>query len=165
MSRPPTAAFSPSAAHMREAIRLATENVLRDRGGPFGAVVVRGDRVIATGVNQVTISNDPTAHAEIVAIRNACAALATFQLAGCVVYSSCEPCPMCMGALYWARPAALFFAGSRADAAAVGFDDALVWRELTLLAEARSLTMARFLADEALAPFDAWQNSTTRIDY
>ena len=91
-------------SHLREAIRLATENVIRGRGGPFGAVIVRGDRVIARGVNEVTSSNDPTAHAEILAIRRACAQLGTFRLDGCVVYCSCEPCPMCMGALYWARP-------------------------------------------------------------
>lgn len=152
-------------SHLREAIRLATENVIRGRGGPFGAVIVRGDRVIARGVNEVTSSNDPTAHAEILAIRRACAQLGTFRLDGCVVYCSCEPCPMCMGALYWARPDAVLYAGSKADAAAVGFDDALIWGELAVPAERRSLTMVRLLADEADAPFEAWRRSTSRIDY
>ena len=155
----------PDPTHMREAIRIAEENARLGRGGPFGAVVVLDGTVIASGTNCVTCHNDPTAHAEIVAIRNACTALGTFQLTGCVVYASCEPCPMCMGALYWARPAAVFYAVTRAEAAAVGFDDALVWRELTLPAEQRMLPMAQFLADEAQAPFEAWRSAPSRIEY
>src|SRR5215831_7737374 len=131
---------------LKQAIELAIENVRRD-GGPFGALVVRGGVVIATGSNQVTRNNDPTAHAEVVAIREACRVLGSFQLTGCDVYSSCEPCPMCLGALYWARPDRIFFAATHDDAAAAGFDDSFIYRELALDPAARRLPMIR-VADE-----------------
>ncbi|MCU0300063.1 MAG: nucleoside deaminase [Candidatus Nanopelagicales bacterium] len=156
---------SPHAGLLREAIRLAVVNVTEGLGGPFGAVVARDGVVVASGANAVTRTNDPTAHAEVVAIRSACAALGTFQLAGCVVYASCEPCPMCMGALYWARPDALYFAASPADAAAAGFDDAFIWHEFALPEAARSLPIVQLRLDDAHAPFEAWQASTTRIAY
>lgn len=155
----------PNVAHMRLAIRLARENAESGRGGPFGAVVTRGDSLIAAGVNEVTLTNDPSAHAEIVAIRRACAHLGSFQLDGCVVYCSCEPCPMCLGAFYWARPSAVFFAGTRRDAAEVGFDDAFIWDELALDAARRRLTMVQMLAREGSQPFRSWQANPGRIDY
>ena len=115
---------------MREAIRLSVENVETKAGGPFGAVVVKDGKIIARGVNQVTATNDPTAHAEVVAIRNACKTLNTFQLDGCEIYTSCEPCPMCLGAIYWARPAKLFYANSKTDAAGINFDDQFIYEEI-----------------------------------
>lgn len=157
--------IEPDRTHMRLAIRLARENAESGRGGPFGAVVTRGGSVIATGANEVTVTNDPSAHAEIVAIRRACALLGSFQLDDCVVYCSCEPCPMCLGALYWARPSAVFFAGSRRDAAEVGFDDAFIWDELALDAPQRSLTMAQMLAREGSDPFRSWEANAGSIDY
>jgi tRNA(Arg) A34 adenosine deaminase TadA len=153
------------AARLREAIRLAVANVTDGLGGPFGAVVVRDGIVIGAGANAVTRTNDPTAHAEVVAIRRACAALGTFQLDGCIVYASCEPCPMCMGALYWARPDALYFAASPAEAAAAGFDDAFIWHEFALPEAARSLHIEQLPLGEAHDPFVAWRASTTRIPY
>ncbi len=150
---------------MRLAIRLALVNAQSGLGGPFGAVITKDGSLLSTGVNQVTRSSDPTAHAEMVAIRGACALLGTFQLEGCVVYCSCEPCPMCMGALYWARPAAVFFAGSRVEAASFGFDDAYIWEELAVPALQRRLPMASFLSEEASGPFQAWQHRLDRIDY
>src|SRR4051812_15266292 len=115
---------------MREAIRLSVENVEQGKGGPFGAVIVKDGKIIASGTNQVTATNDPTAHAEVVAIRKACEALKSFQLEGCEIYCSCEPCPMCLGAIYWARPDKIFFANSKEDAAAIHFDDQLIYEEL-----------------------------------
>lgn len=150
---------------MRQAIALATANVTGGRGGPFGAVVVRDGAVIATGANLVTSTNDPTAHAEIVALRNACAALATFQLTGCHLYTSCEPCPMCLAAIYWARCGAIFYGNSAADAAAAGFDDAMLYRELTLPHAERQLPIAPLLPEEALASFAAWKAHEARIPY
>jgi len=150
---------------MRQAIALATENVTSGRGGPFGAVVVRDNQVIATGVNQVTATNDPTAHAEVVAIRAACKALGTFQLRGCVVYTSCEPCPMCLAALYWSRCDAVFYGNSAADAASIGFDDSFLYQQVALPMERRSLPMQRLLPGEAAASFEAWRNQTDKIEY
>src|ERR1700727_398553 len=115
---------------MEKAIALATENVISGRGGPFGAVIVRYGNIVATGANLVTATNDPTAHGEIVAIRNACMALASFQLSGCQIYTSCEPCPMCLAAIYWARCNAIFYGNSAADAAAAGFHDAFLHEEI-----------------------------------
>ncbi len=157
--------IEPVAEHMRRAVRLAVANVDSGHGGPFGAVVTRGAVILAEAANQVTRTNDPTAHAEIVAIRRACAELDSFRLDGCAVYCSCEPCPMCLGALYWARPAAVFYAGSRHDAAAIGFDDAVIWDELGMPAPERRLPMARFLTAEASAPLEAWAASTTKTSY
>ena len=150
---------------MQQAIALATENVTSGRGGPFGAVIVKDGKVIATGTNQVTASNDPTAHAEVVAIRNACAALATFQLDGCEVYTSCEPCPMCLAALYWSRCVAIFYGNNAADAAKVGFDDSFLYEEVKKPLEERTIPIMRLLPDEAWASFAAWEESPFKVDY
>ena len=150
---------------MQQAIRLATENVLHGRGGPFGAVVVQHGAVIATGANQVTATNDPTAHAEIVAIRNACQALGTFQLVDCDVYTSCEPCPMCLAALYWARCRTIFYGNDAADAARAGFDDSFLYEEVKKPLDQRSIPIERLLGDEARTSFEAWQQSPYRVAY
>jgi len=150
---------------MQQAIALATENVTSGRGGPFGAVIVKDGKVIATGTNQVTASNDPTAHAEVTAIRNACAALGTFQLDGCEVYTSCEPCPMCLAALYWSRCEAVYYGNSARDAAAVGFDDSFLYEQVALPIESRKLSMYRLIPEEAIASFEAWRNQPNKIEY
>lgn len=150
---------------MQQAIQLATENVTSGRGGPFGAVVVKDGRLVATGTNQVTASNDPTAHAEIVAIRNACAALGTFQLTDCDVYTSCEPCPMCLAALYWSRCRAIFYGNNADDAARVGFDDSFLYQEVKMPLEERTIPIMRLLAEEARASFAAWEASPFKVDY
>ncbi len=145
-------------------IELAVESV-RTNGGPFAALVVKDGAVIATGTNEVTRSKDPTAHAEIVAIRKACRALATFQLSGCDVYSSCEPCPMCLGALFWARPARIFFVATRDDAAAAGFDDSLIYQQIELPYTQRSIPMIRVPDPHAGLPFKEWLSKADRIEY
>jgi tRNA(Arg) A34 adenosine deaminase TadA len=150
---------------MRRAIALATGNVLSRAGGPFGAVVVRDGKIIATGTNLVTSTNDPTAHAEVVAIRAACRALGDFQLTGCVVYCSCEPCPMCLAALYWSRCEAIFYGNSAADATDAGFDDAVLYEEIRRPPGQRRIPMTRLLAGEAMESFDAWRTLPDRIDY
>lgn len=150
---------------MQQAIRLATENVLHGRGGPFGAVVVKEGAVVGTGTNQVTASNDPTAHAEVVAIRNACQALGTFQLTGCDVYTSCEPCPMCLAALYWSRCRAIFYGNNAADAAQAGFDDSYLYEEVKRPLAERSLPIVRMLAEEARVSFEVWKTSPYRVSY
>jgi guanine deaminase len=150
---------------MQQAIALATENVTSGAGGPFGAVVVRNGEVIATGVNRVTLSNDPTAHAEITAIRAACQALTTFQLTGCVVYTSCEPCPMCLAAIYWSRCSAIFYGNTAADAAQIGFDDSFLYAEVKKPLADRSIPIVQLLSDQAIASFQAWREQTERIDY
>jgi tRNA(Arg) A34 adenosine deaminase TadA len=150
---------------MHRAIALATANVLARAGGPFGAVIVRDGEIIATGVNQVTATHDPTAHAEIVAIREACRALGDFQLAGCVIYTSCEPCPMCLSAIYWARCDAIFYGSSAADAADAGFDDAFLYGEINRPLAARKIPIQRLLGDEAMESFDAWLTLPDRIEY
>jgi len=150
---------------MREAIRLSEENVRSGKGGPFGVAIVKDGRIIATGVNTVTSTNDPTAHAEVNAIREACRVLGTFQLDGCDVYSSCEPCPMCLGAIYWARPARLFFANSREDAARILFDDAFIYEELVKSVDMRSLPTYRILSEEAARAFEMWEQSPDRKSY
>ena len=151
---------------MAEAIRLSRESV-QSGGGPFGALVVRAEdgTVVARGTNLVTATNDPTAHAEIVAIRAACAARNTFALPGCVLYASCEPCPMCLGAIYWARLDAVFYAATREDAARADFDDAHIYDELALPVEKRRLPMTRMMRDEALAAFNAWTAKPDRVSY
>ena len=153
-----------SAEFMRRAIALALRNV-RSGGGPFGAVVVKDGRIIAEGANRVTSTNDPTAHAEVVAIREACRALGDFQLAGCDLYTTCEPCPMCLGAIYWARPARVFYAGSAADAAAAGFDDAFIYDELKNPPASRRIPMTQILRDESLSIFSAWKNQGNKTPY
>lgn len=150
---------------MRRAIALALENVRAGNGGPFAALVVKNGRVIAEGTNRVTSSNDPTAHAEIVAIRKACRALNDFQLTGCDLYTTCEPCPMCLGAIYWARPAHIFYAGTAADAAAAGFDDAFIYDELKLPLAARRIPTVQILREESLAIFAAWQKQENKKRY
>ena len=150
---------------MRRAIELSMENVQSNKGGPFGAVVVKNGNVIGEGANQVLTTNDPSAHAEVVAIREACRKLNSFQLPGCEIYSSCEPCPMCMGLIYWARPDRLYYANTAADAASVGFDDAFIYRELAIPPENRSLKMKQIMRDEALAAFAAWDKKPDKIGY
>lgn len=150
---------------MRRALQLACENARSGRGGPFAAVVVRDGEVLAEGTNLVTSTNDPTAHAEVVAIRRACQRLGTFQLTGCELYTSCEPCPMCLGAIYWARPAAVFYAGTHKDAAAAGFDDSFIYQQTRLPVSERSIPMVRLLPEEADGPFRAWVENPERIPY
>jgi tRNA(Arg) A34 adenosine deaminase TadA len=150
---------------MQQAIELATENVISGRGGPFGAVVVKDGKVIATGVNLVTASNDPTAHAEVIAIRNACQSLETFQLEGCDVYTSCEPCPMCLAAIYWARCRAIYYGNTATDAAKVGFDDSFLYDEVKKPLSKRAIPIVRMLADEAWVSFAAWRDATAKVVY
>ncbi len=150
---------------MMEAIRLSISNVEEGKGGPFGAIVVKDGKIIARGVNQVTTSNDPTAHAEVVAIRNACIALNSFQLDGCEIYTSCEPCPMCLGAIYWARPAKLFYANSKEDATAINFDDQFIYEEIAKPIGERKLFTKQILREQAQVAFKKWSESTNKIDY
>jgi guanine deaminase len=158
----PPAAANP--AFMQRAIALALENI-RNGGGPFASVITRHEKIFAEGVNRVTAANDPTAHAEIVAIRAACAQLAAFQLDGCDLYTTCEPCPMCLGAIYWARPARVFYASSAGDAAAAGFDDAFIYDELYLPHAAREIPMTQLLREDSLEIFTAWKNSEKKTKY
>ena len=150
---------------MREAVRLSVENVLTRGGGPFGCVIVRDGQIIARGYNQVTAANDPTAHAEVDAIRKACAALGTFQLDGCDLYTSCEPCPMCLGAIYWARPARVFYGNTKQDAAAIGFDDRFIYDEIDKPLPARAIPMVPLLRQEAQAGFEAWAALEGKTEY
>jgi tRNA(Arg) A34 adenosine deaminase TadA len=150
---------------MRRAIELAQNGIDSNDGGPFGAVVVRDGEIIGEGCNRVTSTNDPTAHAEVVAIREACKNLSSFQLDGCVIYTSCEPCPMCLGAIYWARPAKMYFACRREDAARVGFDDALIYEEIERPIEARRIESVNFLRDEGLRVFENWANKLDKTEY
>jgi tRNA(Arg) A34 adenosine deaminase TadA len=150
---------------MKEAIRLSIENVTTGKGGPFGAVVVKDGQIIARGANEVTLHNDPTAHAEVVAIRNACKVLGSFQLTGCDIYTSCEPCPMCLGAIYWARPDRLFYANTKEDASDIDFDDQFIYEEIARPIGERKLFTHQLLREEALAAFTAWQTSINKIEY
>jgi guanine deaminase len=150
---------------MQRAIELALENVRSGRGGPFGAVVVKNGEIIAEAANQVTSTCDPTAHAEVVAIRAACAVLRGFQLDGCDLYTTCEPCPMCLGAIYWARPQRVFFGALAADAAAAGFDDAFIYDQIETPAVERRIPFQPLMRDEALAAFELWRNSPDRVPY
>ncbi|MDX1946581.1 MAG: nucleoside deaminase [Pirellulaceae bacterium] len=150
---------------MRAAIELAIEGVRENRGGPFGAVVVKEGQIVGRGCNRVTSTNDPTAHAEVVAIRDACQNLGTFLLAGCEIYASCEPCPMCLASIYWARLEKLYFGCTGPDAAAIGFDDDFIRQQLALAPAARSIPAQRLLADEALTAFRAWTAKVDRIAY
>lgn len=147
------------------AISIACQNVKSGKGGPFGAVIAKDGQVIATGTNLVTLRNDPTAHAEIVAIRSACDTLNSFQLNGCAIYSSCEPCPMCLGAIYWARIERLFFAASRITAAAAGFDDSLIYNEINLPLKERKVPAVAMLRREGEKPFVMWKSLNTKIIY
>ncbi|WNQ12476.1 nucleoside deaminase [Paenibacillus aurantius] len=150
---------------MEMAVRLATDNVTSSHGGPFGCVIVRDGQVIGTGVNEVTAHYDPSAHAEVQAIRAACSRLQSFQLTGCEVYASCEPCPMCFGALYWARPAAIYFGSTKEDAASIGFDDAFIYEELDRPMEKRSIPMIRKVTAATGEPFQAWTRSAAKKEY
>lgn len=152
-------------AFMKEAINLSIANVENVLGGPFGAVVVKDGKIIARGVNRVTAENDPTAHAEVVAIRNACKALGTFQLTGCEIYTSCEPCPMCMGAIYWARPDKLYYANAKEDATMINFDDQFIYEELAKPVNARKLFTRQILREEALVAFRKWEESKQKTEY
>lgn len=154
-----------AAKFMKKAIRLSIANVEKANGGPFGAIVVKDGKVIARGVNKVTSTNDPTAHAEVVAIRKACKVLKTYQLTGCEIYTSCEPCPMCLAAIYWARPAKIFFAGSKEDAAAIDFDDKLIYEEIAKPIAERKIFTQQLLRDEALEAFRKWNESPNKIEY
>lgn len=150
---------------MVRAIELAIENVRSGRGGPFGAVVVKDGKIIAEGANAVTATNDPTAHAEVRAIREACKKLGCFELHGCELYSSCEPCPMCLGAIYWARPDRVYFAGSAADASRAGFDDSLIYEEIAVPHASRKIPMLQIMHDQALEAFLAWQRQPNKVSY
>jgi len=150
---------------MQQAIRLALENVRSGRGGPFGALIVKDGAVLATGVNQVASALDPTAHAEIVAIRAACQARANFQLTECDLYTTCEPCPMCMGAIYWARVSKVYYANTRSDAAAIGFDDSFIYDQLALPLDARKIPMVQLMREQALAAFSDWERAESKIQY
>lgn len=150
---------------LRRAIRLAVENVGQGRGGPFGAVIVRDGAVIAEAANHVTTIPDPTAHAEVLAIREAARTLGTHDLAGCTIYASCEPCPMCLAAIYWAHLDAVFFAATREDAAVAGFDDSFLYREIPLPLEERAKPAVRLATEEARRPFDLWRASAGKTPY
>ena len=149
---------------LKLAIELAKENV-KNGGGPFGAVIVKDGQIIAKGTNRVTSNNDPTAHAEIVAIRQACEKLNDFQLTDCIIYSSCEPCPMCLGAIYWARPKKLVFAANKFDAANAGFDDSLIYDEIHLPYSDRHLETVNLRVDESLQPFELWMSESNKRTY
>lgn len=150
---------------MERAIELSVHNVLSGRGGPFGAVIVQNGAIISEGVNCVTEENDPTAHAEVNAIRGACAKLGIFRLPDCEIYTSCEPCPMCLGAIYWARLARIYFGNLASDASKIGFDDSFIYREMTQPATHRSIPMIPMMRDHALAAFRAWEEKPDKIIY
>lgn len=150
---------------MREAFALALENVRSGAGGPFATLIVKDELVIARGTNRVTSTNDPTAHAEMVAIREACQVLRNFQLEGCELYSTSEPCPMCLGAIYWARPSRIFYASSAAEAAAAGFDDQFIYDEMKLPAKQRRIPMTQMLREESLPIFAAWAKQPDKRAY
>ena len=151
--------------HMREAIKKAEENFIFGKGGPFGAVVVRDGQIIAVAGNCVTATNDPTAHAEVVAIRDACKTLKTFDLSGCEIFASCEPCPMCLGAIMWARIGKLYYAANKIDASRAGFDDEFFYAELALPSDKRKLQPTKLLQDEAIKVFDKWIETVDKIPY
>lgn len=150
---------------MQRAIELAGSNIKNLKGGPFGAVVVKDGKIIGEGSNHVIANNDPTAHAEIVAIREACKNLSSFQLDGCEIYSSCEPCPMCLGAIYWARPAKLYYAADRDDAAGADFDDSFIYKEVSLPIEDRQIPTIQLLKEESQAIFNEWKENNLNIEY
>lgn len=150
---------------MLRAIRLSVDNVASGRGGPFGAVIVKDGNVVAEGVNLVTANNDPTAHAEVVAIRAACIALGTFLLKGCDIYTSCEPCPMCLGAIYWAHLDHIYFGNAAADASKNGFDDSFIYQQFGKPIGERAIPMVQMMAEEAGAAFRAWQEKANKVPY
>lgn len=150
---------------MARAIQLSLDNVVSGRGGPFGAVIVKKGAIIAEGVNRVTSTNDPTAHAEVVSIRAACAKLNAFDLRECEIYTSCEPCPMCLGAIYWARLDRIYFGNVAADASKIGFDDSFIYQEFDRPFSQRSIPMVQMMHEQALAAFRAWQDKPNKISY
>jgi tRNA(Arg) A34 adenosine deaminase TadA len=150
---------------MARAIQLSIENVHSGRGGPFGAVVVKNGAIIGEAANQVTSTHDPTAHAEVLAIRAACKKLGAFELVGCEIYTSCEPCPMCLGAIYWARLSRIYFGNADADASRIGFDDSLIYREIAQPHSQRKIPMTQMMREEALTAFRAWENKRDKIEY
>jgi len=150
---------------MARAIELAIENIHSGRGGPFAALVVKDGKILAEGTNRVTSTNDPTAHAEVVAIREACKKLGNFELAGCEIYSTCEPCPMCLGAIYWARPARIYFACTAADASKAGFDDSFIYQEIAVPLAERRIPMSSMMRSEALEAFRVWEKKQYKIKY
>ena len=150
---------------MRRAIELAQRGADDGLGGPFGCVIVKNGEIVGEGCNEVTSTNDPTAHAEVVAVREACRNLNSFQLTGCDVYTSCEPCPMCLGAIYWARPARIFVAGTREDAAAAGFDDELFYSEIEKPNDDRQLKMESLLREESQKVFESWLQKPDKVEY
>ncbi|HWF19058.1 MAG TPA: nucleoside deaminase [Verrucomicrobiae bacterium] len=152
-------------AFMREAIRISVQMMRRGKGGPFGAVVVRKGKIVGKGWNRVTSANDPTAHAEVVAIRDACRRLKTFQLADCELYTSCEPCPMCLSAIYWARLKKIYYANTRKDAAGIDFDDDFIYTEVSRPISERKLVMKQLMRKEALAAFEEWKRKTDKVRY
>jgi tRNA(Arg) A34 adenosine deaminase TadA len=150
---------------MMEAIRLSKMGMDNNHGGPFGCVIVKGDEIIGRGWNQVALTNDPTAHAEVTAIRDACRNLNSFQLEGCEVYTSCEPCPMCLGAIYWARPAKIYYANTRNDAAEIGFDDSMIYEEIQLPLPQRRINISSLGREEALKIFEEWKKKEDKVVY
>jgi guanine deaminase len=150
---------------MARAIEMSIANVRSGNGGPFAAVVVKDGQVIAEGANQVTATNDPTAHAEVVAIREACKKLETFDLKDCDLYTSCEPCPMCLGAIYWARPRQVYFGNTAADAANVGFDDSFIYQEIARPHSQRKVPMSQMMREDALEAFRAWSEKADKVRY
>jgi tRNA(Arg) A34 adenosine deaminase TadA len=150
---------------MRRAIELSAENVRAGRGGPFAAVVVSEGRIVGEGTNLVTSANDPTAHAEIIAIREACRELGRFRLEGCDLYASCEPCPMCLGAIYWSHMSRVYFANTKEDASGIGFDDSYIYEQLDHAIEQRSVPMQQMLREEAIRVFEEWQDKSDKIEY
>ncbi|WP_114496843.1 nucleoside deaminase [Fontibacillus phaseoli] len=150
---------------MEIAISEATENVVQAEGGPFGAIVVKDGKVIGRGRNSVTSLNDPTAHAEVQAIREACRHLNDFELKGCTIYTSCEPCPMCLGAIYWSRPDAVYYASTKEDAADIGFDDHFIYEQIVTPMEDRFIPMKQIQTPDNLLPFNTWRTSSDKIEY
>jgi guanine deaminase len=152
-------------AYMARAIQLSLENIQSGRGGPFAAVIVKDGKIVAEGTNCVTSTNDPTAHAEVVAIREACKKLNNFELKGCEIYTTCEPCPMCLGAIYWARPSRIYFANTAADAAEAGFDDSLIYEEIPRPHAQRKIPMIPMMREEALEAFRVWKSKADKTEY
>ncbi len=150
---------------MMEAITLSRHGITQNQGGPFGCVIVKNDEIVGRGNNRVTSSNDPTAHAEVVAIRDACQNLGTFQLNDCEIYTSCEPCPMCLGAIYWARPKVVYFANNRTDAANIGFDDSMIYEEMACELEKRKIPIIPLGRLQALKIFEEWQSKKDKVSY
>jgi len=150
---------------MDQAIKIAIQGVVKNDGGPFGCIIVKDGKIIGSGNNKVTSSNDPTAHAEIIAIRDACQKLNSFQLDDCVIYTSCEPCPMCLGAIYWARPKKVYYGSNKSDAAKIGFDDDFIYKELDLDIAKRSISFEQLNRKNALEAFKAWEKKEDKTEY